>query len=49
MADAQLAPPARGLNAQIVAQIGDLGIGLSPDARIAEFGVSLHPDVQHQG
>lgn len=29
--------------------IGDLGIGLSPDARIAEFGVSLHPDFQRQG
>lgn len=29
--------------------IGDLGIGLSPDARIAEFGVSLHSDFQRQG
>lgn len=29
--------------------VGDLGIGLSPDARIAEFGVSLHPAFQHQG
>lgn len=29
--------------------IGDLGIGLSPDARIAEFGVSLHPAFQRQG
>ncbi len=29
--------------------VGDLGVWLSPDWRLAEFGVSLHPEFQRSG